>query len=140
MLTMAFESWILAGLSLLLWRVVCWLGTFLKTTATVTILTHACNGGPKVMDLPITKESSDWAKKAKALLLSQGYSQYDVNSAIRHYLRGGQMTPEDTRSSALLSVVSGYPGVGSGSDPSYTVTSPSAIPARPHPCVDTKSV
>lgn len=112
---------------------------FLKDNSDSDDSSNSSNGGPKGDGSSYNKESSDWAKKAKALLLSQGYSQYDVNSAIRHYLRGGQMTPEDTTLVGIAVSRLGIPGVGSGSDPSYTVTSPSTNPGPAAPRASTQS-
>ena len=89
---------------------------------------NSSNGGPKGDGSSYNTETNDWASKAKALLLSQGYSQSDVNSALKHYLRGGQMTPEDTTLIGIAVSRLGIPGVGSGSDPSYAVSSPNTNP------------
>lgn len=100
----------------------------LKDTGSTGSTDNGSNGGPKGDGSSYSKETGDWAGKARSLLLSQGYSQYDVNAALKHYLRGGQMTPEDTTLIGIAVSRLGIPGVGSGSDPSYAVSSPNTNP------------
>jgi len=94
---------------------------------------NSSNGGPKGDGSSYSKQSANWADKARKLLLSQGYSQYDVNSALKHYLRGGQMTPQDSTLIGVAVGRLGIPGVGSGSDPSYDVSSPTTNPGPATP-------
>lgn len=68
-----------------------------------------------------------WNERARNAAISRGYSQLEVSSALRHYLGGGTMTPQDT---TVISTIIGQIGTPQypNSDPSYSGSSPQTNP------------
>lgn len=74
-----------------------------------------------------------WRERARQLLTSRGYSYTEINSALRHYLDGGTMTPQDITIIGVAIRELGVPGL-EDNDPSYSVSSPQTLPGpgAPH--------
>lgn len=68
-----------------------------------------------------------WNQRARDVLISRGYSQTEANSALRHYLGGGTMSPADSSAIATVIQAIGTPQFPN-SDPSYSASSPQTSP------------
>ena len=77
--------------------------------------------------------SQQWEDRARQLLTQRGYPQSQIDSALDHYLRGGQMSTQDV---ALISVVVRAYGMPSYPNPQPNTQDANPSPATPNGPVD----
>jgi hypothetical protein len=89
-------------------------------------------------DTTVTDDTQTWRQKATDLLISRGYQQGQVQTAMSHYFDGGQMSAQDTAliQAAIMSI--GLPGIP-GQSPDYQTSNPVTDPGPGAPSASNAS-